>query len=107
MQTNLIKCLAKAFLNPKTVCISWSPISISFAQETVSLNPKIEPLVFSKEPALPVTISVVFQRDSVLVDGFTLVTQAIYDNGIWHKWVEDVSYVHNTTQATGKKKVAK
>jgi len=38
----------------------------------------------------------------LLVDGFTPVTQAVYDNGIWHKWVEEVSYVH---KLRGRKKL--
>jgi len=46
------------------------------------------------EPALPVTISVFFQKDSVFFDGFTPISQIIYDNEIWLKYVEEVAYYH-------------
>ncbi len=59
---NPIECICDSFLLQKMACIAWTPLVSAFAYGALSLNTRLEPLVISSQPALPVSMSVGFLK---------------------------------------------
>lgn len=80
-----VNCAANAFLLKKMACVAWTPIITAVVWSSLSLKTRIEPLVYSTEPALPVSMSVGFLKDSIIVDAITPITAVLYETGIYTK----------------------
>lgn len=89
-----INCIAKAVLNPKTVCAGWFPFLEYTMAEWASPDAKISSSYISVDPAIQTIVSVAFQKYSPYSQGFAPIINGFWESGIYRVWEGDVLRIH-------------
>lgn len=89
-----INCIAKAVLNPKSVCIGWFPFLQYVVAEYASPDTKVMPIYLTGDPVMPTTVSFAFKKHSPYTQGFTPIINSFWESGIYSFWESDVLHIH-------------
>ncbi|CAG7831362.1 unnamed protein product [Allacma fusca] len=90
LEPDIQKCVAKAALEKRTICISWGPVITRAVLSNLTLPGPFQPMVSFCEPAVSFPEGYAFQRNSIFRDSFELLAKFWRDSGLIPRWDSEV-----------------